>query len=251
MKHLVTKALLATAGLALVAQSASANNTFTQGDLMLAFRESGFNDLILDIGPSTQYLTASSTINLDTVVAAAGNPTYTTLSSLVDHVFGSATGVTWSVMGALKSGSTTTDLFATDPGDITSPLGQSSINLASGDVTSYVSKYVTGTGANVLVANLAVQVPNPSGTSGSYTKEAPLIASAVGFGQEGSIPSTADFYDFTAGNSGTLENGYFQMNSDGSGAYVIPQAPEPSTYAMFGAGMLLLLMRQRIVRKQA
>ena len=45
MKQITPKALVVAAAAALAAQNASASNTYNQGDLILAFRESGFNEV--------------------------------------------------------------------------------------------------------------------------------------------------------------------------------------------------------------
>ena len=141
MKMLTTKALLLAIGAALAARTASAQNVYNNGDLFLAFRESGIKDLVVDIGQTSTYLNTATTINLDTVVASYGNVTYPTLSSLVDHVFGSASGVTWSVVGTPALGSPFSGISLTDPSLDTSktPSSSGSLNNAGSAFQSYAS----------------------------------------------------------------------------------------------------------------
>jgi hypothetical protein len=250
--HLKTT-ILAAAGVALMAQTASASNTFAQGDLMLAFREAGHNDLILDIGASGNYFSASATINLDTVVAAQGNATYTTLSSLINHTFGSASGVTWSVAGAARNGPAVSSLFITDPTDNTAALPQAKLTTAGGTyIGAYSSVYATASAGNTLVANLAVD-PS-SGTAGTYSLEHANVVGQTGFAYEstiGSGNSIADFYTFNPSTPGALANGFFEIDPNGNGQYVITPTPEPTTYSLLAAGGLLAWFLRRPKRASA
>jgi PEP-CTERM motif len=250
MKHFLKTAVLASAGVALLAQSAAAQNAFTQGDLMLSFREAGHNDLIIDIGQVSTYLNSSVNINLDNVVAAAGNSTFMTLSSLIDNVFGSPAGVTWSVSGDLKPGSAVTALYLTNPGNAITTRNQSQLTLGGNAVnTMSQSGYVTT--PNTLVVNLATDPTSASG--GSYTGEHSTVAAQSGITYETAIPSSgnsvANFYVFTpnSADAPVPGGGFFEINSGGSGEYVVP---EPSTCALIALGGVLALAFRRQFSRQ-
>jgi hypothetical protein len=257
MKLSLKTTLLAAAGIALMAQTASAANTFAQGDLMLAFREAGHNDLILDIGQASTYFSSAATINLDSVVAAQGNPTYTTLSSLIDHVYGSAQGVTWSVAGAAKiPGPGVSSLFITDPTDITTALPQTKLTTAGSTfIGAYSSLYATASAGTTLVPNLAVDPT--SGTAGTYSLEHANVVGQTGFSDESTIGasgSEADFYTFDPGVAGTLANGQFEIDANGNGEYVVATAAAPDQASTCGllalAGFLTLSFRRKFTNQQ-
>jgi hypothetical protein len=259
MKKLTTKALLLAIGAALAARTASAqNNVWNNGDLMLGLREAGVNDLVIDIGQASTYLNTTTIINLDTVVASYGNVTYPSLASLIDHVFTTPSGVTWSVVGTPALGSPFSGISLTDPANTATASSQASLNNAGSAFQSYTATWINASSGNTLVQNLAAEEANS--LSGSYTKNGPKIKTDVGFNEESVIPvsgsSTADLFSFTPGNAGTqpANMGYFEMDANGNGFYVPTVTPEPSTTAfgiVAGAGLLLVNFRRRFSRRNA
>ena len=246
MKNLVTKALLMTAGVALAVQSASATNAYNaQGDLLLGLRESGFTDVVIDLGQASTYLNATATINLDTLFPVSG--TYTSLASLINANFGgSASGITWSVGGSLKPATQATALYVTDPSDNLGPIVQGAMNNASTDINNYGLQYRNATSGNTLVANLAAKV---AAGSSSYTVNGPAVTGQIGFNLEKLVPasgaSIADFFSFTPGASGVSAPGYFEIDANGNGFFVVTPVPEPTTYGLIAAGGLLVLCIRR------
>jgi hypothetical protein len=262
MKPFTAKALSAAVGAVLAAGTVSAQNTYNNGDLFLAFRESGKNDLVIDIGNILNYANATSTINLDTVVASFGNPTYSTLSSLISADFGSgatpAAGLTWSVFGAPALGGPYSGIYLTDPSGSSSAFNRTSMNNAGTAFQSYVSGWIQGTAGTELVQNLAFEEVHT--VSSSYTVNGPKIAGDIGFNQESLVPdtgsSTAGLEMFDSGDAGSTapNDGYFEINPDGTGAYVVTETPEPATTAfgiVAGAGLLIMNLRRRVSRPKA
>jgi hypothetical protein len=265
MKPILTKALLASAGIALFAHGAMAA-TLPNEDVLLSFREAGDSDLILDLGNVSQFLNTTSDINLNTIVASYDNATYTTVSSLIDAVFGSASGVTWSVTAYNKPGASATDVYATAPsGGAGSALTQGTLTTASTDIST-----VGGTLKNAIGANILISAGSPStieaakataSGSASYTTTAPKIRSALGntafestIGSSGS--SSAAFYDYEPSGTGFQAplDGTFVLGADGSAFYDVTSAaaPEPAMYgAIAGFGLLALALRGQLTRRQA
>jgi hypothetical protein len=268
MKQILTKALLASASVALFAQGAYANTAFPNEDVVLSFRESGDPDLQINLGSVSTFLTTQSDINLSSIVASYGG-SYTTVSSLIDQVFGSASGVTWAASAYNVDGSGNTDaVWTTNPGANSPALNEASLGSASGYISSYAGKLAsaaTGT-PGILIStgsgsSRTVYAASSANTlSGGYTSDYSHLRSTLGFSSESTIGSTgstsAAFYEFDPSVTGSQAplDGTFVIGSDGSAFYDVTPvaAPEPAMYGVLaGFGLLALSLRHQLSRRQA
>jgi len=230
--------------------SASAQFTYSPGDLFVAFRTaSGPTDLIVDLG-------GLGSINTSAVTG-----------SLLTSVFGTTDGLYWSVFGYQ---SPQNNLFTTSArGNIlqqTDPPSSSGLS-GQGIVISYMQGILNGASANgTALSSSMVEVNSALNQSGhiSYTVGVSTLQGAnhpgdfhgswsavenfTGSGFAGSgIPSVSDLYLNTPGNPLTtvgMYQGDFTLGTDGS--LTFSPVPEPGTWMMFGAGLVTLIAIRRM-----
>jgi hypothetical protein len=240
--------------------------TYNNGDLLAAFGKTGSdNDLIVDLGSASTYQNAygSSSFNI------AGID-----STRLTSVFGSMDGIYWTVFGYVgTTGSPLgprNTLFVADPrADVfTKNLVRHSLSSsAQGQVTSVMGAIVdgvtsTGWGETVL-ADQVMELPNSLNVGGdpvSFTVGVNDFSGNSGdFGgtwmwdvrnttpsgfAAGSTPSVSDLFQQHPGTANTGDYlGDFELNNDG--VFSFTPAPEPSTWAMLGAGLLTLIAVRR------
>jgi len=248
--------LSALAAGSLWSQDASAQFSYSQGDLLLGLRTpGGGNDLIVDIGPSSQYVGASGPI------AISGN--YFTSAQFT------ASGVNinnlyFSVFG--DNGANT--LFVTANSTLTRHTGNSQSGAASqfeaiaagaGDAGSYYTANAANSSSAVITPNNFIAgggtdlsytqgVLNPALGVGnfSYFPVVNEINTAAGF-NAGSSPVYLNLYQLSPYSNNTTQPpgtqlGYFELDPNGTLTFNpgVAPVPEPVSWAMFGAGMLAL-----------
>jgi hypothetical protein len=254
----IIKAALAAAAFCGAAASAQ-TYTYNSGDLLAAFRQTGSPDLVVDLGSITQFEqpNATSPVNL------------TGVSSALASTYGSLNGLYWSVFSYVSTtsslGSANTLWLSTARSDVNiQAAAQHSASFNSqGYVIGEMNAIVDGTtsGFATIIANQAVQLPNGLNEGGdplSYT---------VGVGSYGDFNGTlrgsvenftgasfvgtsvSDLYqqDPGTGNVG-IYLGNFSLGSNG--AFEFTPVPEPSTWAMLGAGMMTLFAIRRFGRNE-
>jgi hypothetical protein len=266
MKRKKTLAVLALAGTALLTQAAQAagTNTYSTGDLLLGFSESGAtNDYLVDLGSASTYLNDAASNPGQTFTVSTSLNADLSSSSLFGSGWETNSNVTWGIAGATTAATTlsgvpNSTLFFSEEAGSSALLAKSAGT--QGPVTNSINGSL-GTDFN----NSATTSNNSSATielaSGS-TSWATLSANAFGAGYD--IVSTGtpgdsvlDLYELeplTATGRGAPTSapgilvGDFSLNSSGTldftaaGSEVVP---EPSTYALMGAGMALLFWRLR------
>ena len=255
----------AVAAAVLYGTAASADTfTYHNGDLLVAFRKPGSSyDLIVDLGSASLYQQAKWDGGVPFNIAGVN-------STLLDSVFGNMDGIYWSVFGYVNtSGSSLgakNTIWVTDPrSDRTmqnDPNPSSSFN-GQGLVISKMGAIVDGFASGTVLADQIIEVSNALNIGGdpvSYTIGVGTYSDFRGTwapGVEnltpsdfasGSTPLGSDLFQQTPGvaNVGTYL-GDFELSNDGILSY--NPVPEPSTWAMFGSGMLMLVSGLR--RKQA
>ena len=253
----------AVAAAVLYGAAASAQTfTYNSGDLLAAFRKPGSSyDLIVDLGSASVYQNAAygNSFNIAGVD-----------STLLTSVFGSTDGIYWSVFGFVNTSGSSLGpqrtIWVTDPRSDWVVQNDPNSSLTFNGQGSTISKmWAIGDGAisGTAIANQIVEVSsslNIGGDPVSYTigvgslgdfrgTWAPGVENLTPSGfSSSSTPEVSDLFQQTPGTANV--GGYlgdFQLNNDGTLDFV--PAPEPSTWAMFGAGMLLLVSILR--RKQA
>ena len=253
MHHLTKKALLALAGMALVS-SAKAQYTINNNDLLLGFTAStGGSDLVIDLGtPLNIGVGGSSSVDLSANVSLTQlNTLFGSLNNLETGVVGASLGKVYST--AFRNGAG----LASDPNTSTpAPL------LGNSSIGNQARLNINSVGLDITSGNQAV-VPKGDGTEWSAQISATVGNSlTVNYGNPDSITPAnfvssggflyEDLYLSTTSSSTYL--GYFTLNSN-AGLSFTPSAtvaPEPSSYALFGAaaGLSLLTIRRKLSLKQ-
>ena len=249
---------------ALLSGTAAAAQTFTynNGDLLAAFRQSGSPDLIVDLGSITDFKNLYGT----------GPDALSGVTSALNSTYGSLDGIYWSVFAYVDTtGSlgTANTLWFTDPrSDVsmqTVAPRSASFN-AQGYVIGEMGAIADGatSGYATVIANQAVLVPSDLNSGGdpiSYTVGVGpygdfngtvrgVVENYTGTGfAAGGTPSVSDLYQQNPGTANAgIYLGNFALGTDGS--FTFNPVPEPSTWAMLGAGMMALAAVRRFGLKQ-
>jgi hypothetical protein len=250
MHQLTKKALLALAGMALVS-SAKAQYAPNNNDLLLGFTSASHgSDLIIDLGgPSSIGVGGSAPVDLSSDVSLSQlNTLFGSLNNLETGVAGASLGKVYSTV--LRNGAG----VASDPNTLTPApiLGNSSIGTqARLNINTAGSDIISGNQAVVAHGDgteWSVQISGTGGNSMAVNYNNPDTVTPASF--NGSV--FEDLYVATTASSTYL--GYFTLNSN-AGLSFTPSAtvaPEPSSYALFGAaaGLSLLSIRRKLSLKQ-
>jgi len=241
-KFLAT-ALLAMAGVALVASSASAAITsYSDGDILLGFRKSGATqDYMIKIGTYSSLPTSGSiTFSLGNIAAD--------LTSAFGSSWFTGNNVYFQVFGNNTTGSG--QIY------IGNPLSTSQPSLSSGGVNSAFAALgdVTGGYNNQFsTSNSSVGFLETASAGTSYASYQPggVNASGINWGVWSNTESLVnqnnylDLYN-VAGNgsaAAATAKGYFSIDNTGSVSYLA--VPEPSTCAVLAVGALLMGVTNR------
>lgn len=271
-------ALLALAGTALIPQAAKAatvTTVYTQGDLLLGFHQSGTtNDLVVDLGPASNYLNATGAFTISFGVIPGTSTTVTDLSADLTAVFGSSWAsnsqtnlVQWGIVGDTDHFANTTfglpknTLFLTEaetiPGQGSTPLQRFKAT-TSGTLDANINSFqFSGTPSynnSSSTVNSTVATIQPTSQANSWDSFTPnLSAFGTGYNIEqpltgtfsGPTNSVLDLYELqpnTVNGGDGLLVGNFSLNS--SGSLTFTPTPEPSAFAMIGLGVLFLGVRR-------
>lgn len=263
------KIVLAAAGTAVLSSSLMAQSsvTYTQGDFLLGFRATGgtgaASNVLVDIGAGSTFLNSSTPVvfNLSNL--------FSTLNGVFGSNWSTRSDLFWSVAGADASSSSTIYISdPTTPGHDAAPwtgLGtanqtgvRNKINTEGGLPNTAGYNFYTGN-SNPFGAGPAVIEGNGDNSSyGSYhpggANAGPAPGISYGFFSptiegtfaNGTTGVTLDLIKLTSatglGNNGT-DLGDFSLSSNGVLTWtpdVFEAVPEPSTYAMFAMGAMLL-----------
>lgn len=257
--HTLKTAMLALAGLALIASSAKAATlAYNDGDLFIGFNNGGTQDYLIDVGQASQF-TASSQFTLN--LGATGADLNSTFGG---SWFGSST-VQWGAAGATTFGdgpaagdtvwatststtpwsdsfdqSTPTGALATIGGNFNGGTSTTNSNFALVEATSNGASWASFES----VANGGTGNAANSSTSGSLS----------GYFQPGIVGTTSQKLYLTQLTEGDTSAGqplgYFQINSSGTVTFTgASAAPEPSTYALMILGGAALLFVTKFARR--
>jgi hypothetical protein len=241
--------MLAVAGIALAAQTASAQqNTYNAyGDVLLEFKATGAaNDVIFDVGSISQFMNGSS-FDLNTIGYN---------SSFLSNV-GANSSLQWAVISAVNN-NTPKSVAVTDEGGLGGNVSAFGANAAAAGAASQVNN--TG-GAYHAIAGSGVLSPTAvkmaTSTANGYTSSGDDLAgnlngnATVVNGDFGSADATATFELFHGTGAAQLL-GTFDFNQTTgdlsfAGNPALAAVPEPSTYGLLaGAGLLVLSLRRQL-----
>lgn len=249
MKNIAKTALLALAGVALVAQSAKAATTsYTDGDIFLGIRATAGTGsdkaILIDLGQPMQFTNAALgvpfTLSLGNIAAdlsaTYGSDWYTSGNLLFAVVGGNVTGGPsytdpWNTLYASKSGATpwTCNFNQGDTSSLTDQMANAYRNSASTANSTVATIQTTDQGSNYTLFQ-------PGGTySGgiSFQTWNPTIESAI---------NQTVYLDQMLEGSSNAGNVLGTVAIDSSANVTFDAVPEPSTYAMFGVGAAFVAM---------
>ncbi|MBI3870614.1 MAG: PEP-CTERM sorting domain-containing protein [Verrucomicrobia bacterium] len=272
--HLIQRAILiGTASLTL--SGLTANAQFVRGDVLFGANEingaqAGQNDLVIDLGSYSRFLSATDPILLGGSHASEAYNGFTATSesrfaaSDVNTLFGNLDRVQWGVFG-VNSGA--------DPVENSSwlltrarPTATIGTQGANWNQASSSSQGLTGNKmedvrnfANAGTPLSGLAVSGPDGNALSYNSKAPFtgynaMQNDTGTGFTGGAISRSDLFavppnDLTVPAS-VQHLGYFELQADGD-LWFVP-VPEPSTYGLAaGAGLLFMALRRQLTQKTA
>jgi len=230
---------------------------YAPGDLLAAFGRSGSSqDVIVDLGSAFLYQNATGSFNIAGVNSA-----------LLTTALGSLDGVYWTVFGSVN----TTGSALGAQNTIFVSQARADVNIANdpnssltfsgqGQVISKMTAIAHGaaSGYATVLDNQIVSVANTLNIGGDPVSFTVGVGSLfdyngtwspnvknqtpIGF-SAGSVSSVSDLFQQNPGaaNVGNYL-GNFQLNPDGTLTFnSVTPVPEPSTWAMFGAGLLTLV----------
>jgi len=257
------------------ASTAKATMTFTEGDLLMAFRQTGnSNTYVVDLGQASSFrdATGSFTLNVGNIgadLAATFGSNWSTDSTVYASIVG---GIV--TPGTYGDGTVTAPPFnsksvyvsmagnglSTDTGFST--LSQSQISTMANAINNSfgVAGYKTN---GTATANSTVGAVISTATSNDYTEFIPTSTPNYFGGPTSSTELSAlstgklDLFRILENNTGATVaaaangvsqyQGFFTINSSGSISFTpeVTAAPEPSRFVLLGLGLGGLLMRRR------
>ena len=258
MKHLLPKAALATLGVALIAQTASAQ--YAPGDLILGVRQ--LNSTVsyeLDLGQGSLFTAGTSyawatSADLSALFGSSGTPILWSVAGTLGNASGNGTGAraTWVTADAPGGPGTSTPWLN---GQITGSF-PTAVTKISSMGTGYQSTLTPGLlPGSVYQANTAANSytsfttgANTTGNPGQlqYTRFSPTIENSL-------APSVySDLYKIAIGATGSsgIDEGDFYFDANGVFHFNGVPVPEPTTYGLIAAaGLLCLTLGQQFRRK--
>jgi len=251
IKKALLAAIIALSGLAILTTAHATPVTWTTGDVFLGFENAaGSIDYLVDLGAGS------------TFAAAVANGTFSAVNLNADltSVYGNGwatnatTGLQYGLFGIAANRSIAYASVASgNPAPPTKTTGALS--------TAQTHYNTLGLGYNSDLQNIPAQTwnhgvsqlngtPPDTGFStwtGNTPSTTPFATYGVSF--ENGVSGNLDFYG-TTGTTSTLE-GALQLTS--GGLFELVAVPEPSTYALFGLGVMVVVIgsRRRMIAQKA
>jgi hypothetical protein len=256
MKPYKLAVLSAVAAGSLWSLNASAQLSYNQGDLLLGLRNPGAgNDLIVDIGPASQYVNATGPITISGTYYTPAQFTASGLdfNNLYFSVFGDTAGNTlWATANAPLVRHTSSsqsvaagkfEAIAQGAADAGSFYTANAANSSSAVITP--NGFSTGGGTDLSYTK-GVLDPNSGAADFQYFSAVNEANTTPGFNTSPYFV-TLNLYELDPYSNNTTQPpgtqlGYFELDSNGTLTFDtgVAPVPEPGTWAMFGAGMLAL-----------
>lgn len=272
LTQLVKAGLIALICGAFSASSVRAAMTYTQGDLLLAFRQTGSNQTyVVDLGSATSFRDATSATSLGISGIAAdmsatfGSGWYNDNTIFASIVGGnsSATPLPGDGTGGTFANYYNRSIYVSKSG--TGSASDTPFNNLAASSVSNNSGIIGSTFGNVFAAgtatgNNAVGTIIPTSTTNDYTDLVPPGA-GTWFGMTSSteanpsgtfdlyriLANTSNAIDAPSGNGVPQYQGAFTISSSGVVSFTpeVAAVPEPSRVILLGLGLSGLLMRRR------
>ena len=235
--------------------NASAQLSYNQGDLLLGMRSPGpGNDLIVDIGPASQYVNATGPITISGTYYTSAQFTASGLNfnNLYFSVFGDTAGNTlWATANALLT-ERTSNSQSVAAGQFEA-IAQGALDAGSwysANAANSSSAVITPNGFSVAGSDLSYTVgvldPNFGVANFQYFGAVNEANTIPGFDTTPYFV-TLNLYELDPYSNNTThppgtQLGYFELESNGTLTFDkgVAPVPEPGTGFMFGAGMLAL-----------
>lgn len=272
LTKLVKAGLIALICGAFSASSVQAAMTYTQGDLLLAFRQTGSNQTyVVDLGSAMSFrdATAASALSISGIAAD------------MSATFGSGWYTDNTIFASIVGGNNQTTPLAGDGTGGSLPYFNKSIYVSKSGTgsasdtpfntitQSSVAANATTIGATfggvfaagTATANNTVGTIIPTSTTNDYTDLVPAGGAANWFGMSAStevnpngtfdlyriLANTSNATDAPSGNGVAQYQGAFTLSSSGVVSFnpEVTAAPEPSRVILLGLGLSGLLMRRR------
>ncbi|EEF58447.1 hypothetical protein [Pedosphaera parvula] len=238
MKKLLTTLLLVSA--AVWTQVAGAF-TYSDGDLLLVFRQDGFNDVEFNLGSVTNYLGKPS----GTVLTVTNWDLAATRANFINNL----SGVKFILMSATNSGAVVKKVYLTDQEASSSPtdISVSTWQLLREKIAQVGQQAAVGTATN----STQKYIISPSDTT-AYTYiaseggggDVPTITGLAPFTVENPIPGTSRFFEVKGINpavNASVQVGSFTMGTNGVLTFtagVTQQQPPLVIPAILGASRI-------------
>jgi hypothetical protein len=239
MKKKLLIALVALVGTSAFSQVHATPVAYTNNDIILAFESTFENkDLLIDLGQGSAFASALS----------GGSFSSINIYADLTNAFGSdwASNTTNDVQWGLFSISTSKTIVYASVAVGGNPLPLKSPNALSTTATAYsalISGYTTALGNSDYATNGLGVYQNITGSTGKTTwigntTTAPYFG-VYNVSLVNGVGGNIDIYGTTGSTS--IKEGTLTIGSDGT----ISAVPEPSTYALFGFGALLMSIAYR------
>ena len=258
-------------GVGASAQTFNYNNS----DLLLGIRSStgGTNDLVVDIGAASQYITASAPITISSTYFTSGQlaDAGISLNGLYFSVFGNVTGASSygpnNTLWVTKANNSYATTGAGTPFTVQTSVQQAGTRSQMESIAfgaTLISYYNTlppqdNTASAVIVpsafnqsAEGAISYTVGIGSGGNFAGNFGSVnnienSTGAGFTSSGAA-LVSELYQLNPSNAGSpaTELGYFQLNTDGTLLYTPGPVPEPSTWAILGIGLISFLAVRRM-----
>ncbi len=255
MKSILSTALLATAGFAIVTSSASAI-TANDGDIYIGFRENGSaQDYLIDVGQPDQFETATSPITLSLGNFASDLRTVFGNSWYANNGIGQ-NSVLWGVVGGVASQSTSGNdyagtLYASTPGANWSSSDSGSQAIPANNIFNGLGAFYQHHTNSTNAPLGQIQTSASTGSWASYNTGTQsfgtwiptiegVVTNNIGFDLLAATDNGAN--GFGQGAAGSEKLGTFSLNVSGSGAsqtasVTFTPAPEPSSFVLLSSGL--------------
>jgi hypothetical protein len=249
MRKIVRTALLATAGIALSVQSASAaGNPYNAfNDVLICFKAAGAaNDVIFDVGSISQFCQGGASIDLSSL---GYNPNFVTAN------VGAFSSIQFAVYSAVDT-HTPRSVAVTDEspgGNVLASASPAANALVASSINNMGSAYAAILGSGILTGGRPGAVRMATSTPNGYTFQGDNLNNTLNGLSSVTVSDfgggdALGFFETLTGSGNPVLQGTFDLNPT-TGQLVYNAVPEPATYGCIaGLGLLAVSLRRQFAR---